>query len=82
MRIDLEHGGRRPWYLDLALHLARLVIGVKPPPTLVMTYRPDFFPRELRGYILRGVSHSRGAWTKGEAELFAAFVSDLNTCHF
>jgi hypothetical protein len=82
MRIDLEHGGRRPWYLKLGLIVAKLVIGAKPPPMMTMTYRPDLFPRALRGYILRGVSHDLGAWTKGEAELMAAFVSDLNTCHF
>lgn len=81
MRIDLEHGGRRPWYLELVLAIAGRFIGIKPGPPLLMTYRPEFMGAELRGYILRGISRS-GPWSKGEAELFAAFVSDLNTCHF
>lgn len=81
MRIDLEHGGRRPWFIKLALALAARVIGTTPPPPLAMTYRPDLLRPGLRRYILRGVS-AHGSWTKGEAELFAAFVSDLNTCHF
>lgn len=81
MRIDLEHGGRRPWYLKLALAVAKRVIGVKPGPPLAISYRPDLFPAPMRSYILRGVSHS-GPWAKGEAELFAAFVSNLNACHF
>lgn len=81
MRIDLEHGGRRPWYLKLALFVAGLVVGTKPPPPLAVSYRVDLFPAQLRAYILRGVSYS-GPWSKGESELFAAFVSDLNTCHF
>lgn len=81
MRIDLEHGGRRPWYLELGLWIASKVIGVKPPPPLAITYRPDLLRAPLRRYIMRGTSNA-GAWTKGESELFAAFVSDLNTCHF
>lgn len=81
MRIDLEHGGRRPWYLNLGLGVMKLVIGIKPGPVLALSYRGDLLDARLRSYILRGVS-SAGPWSKGEAELFAAFISNLNTCHF
>jgi hypothetical protein len=81
MRIDLEQGGRRPWFMKLGLAVAERVIGVKPPPMLTVSYRPDLFVAPLRRYVLRGVSRA-SAWSKGESELFAAFVSNLNTCHF
>jgi len=81
MRIDLVNGGRRPWYMALAMRLAKLRIGIYPGPPLAMTYRTNFMTRPFLGYILRGM-HGAGGWTKGEAEMFSAFVSDLNTCHF
>lgn len=81
MRIDLEHGRRRPWPLRLALWVVRRKTGMVPGPTLALTYRLDLFSRRLRGYILRGM-RGDSAWSKGEAELLAAFVSKLNTCHF
>jgi hypothetical protein len=44
-------------------------------------YRPEFFGRpisELTQRVMRGPSE----WSVGERELFAAFVSRLNQCHF
>ncbi len=81
MRIDLEHGGRRPWIAKIGLAVANRVLGFKPPPVLAVTYRPDLLHPALRRYITRGVS-AHSSWTKGQSELFAAFVSDLNRCHF
>ncbi len=46
-----------------------------------LRYRPTFFGRphsEHTQAAMRGDS----AWTVGERELFAAFVSRLNACHF
>ncbi|MCB9748661.1 MAG: hypothetical protein H6713_01510 [Myxococcales bacterium] len=82
MRIDLEGGGRRPWYLKLVMFVAKRALGFLPPPILAVTYRPALMRPELRRYVLRGVSSRGASWSKGEAELFAAFVSNLNTCHF
>lgn len=81
MRLDLMSGGRRPWPLQIALRLITRHIGIVPGPIATISYRPELFGASLASYLLRGVSAS-GPWSKGEAELFAAFVSDLNTCHF
>jgi hypothetical protein len=81
MRIDLEHSEHRPRSARLVLALVRRVIGIKPGPMLALTYRPELFSAALRRYLARGVAHA-GPWSKGEAELFAAFVSNLNTCRF
>ena len=51
-------------------------------PVQAMTFRPDLLNKDLRDYVLRGANPGKSAWGKGESELFAAFVSDLNTCHF
>ena len=81
MRIDLFHGGRRPMVVRLGLALFKLRAGVYPGPPVALTYRPDLLNRDLRDYILRAM-HGSGGWNKGEAELFAAFVSSLNRCRF
>lgn len=82
MRIDLEHSQRRPWFLRIAMGVVRrLAGGIVPGPMLLMSHRPDFMSPALRGYVLRAMRASP-AWTKGQAELMAAFVSNLNRCHF
>mgnify|MGYP002637769499 CR=1 FL=1 len=81
MRIDLVRGGKRPWYLDAARLLLRAHFGDVPGPMLALTYRHDLVHAQLRHYLTRGM-HASGAWTKGESELFAAFVSELNRCKF
>lgn len=81
MRIDLEHGKRRPWPLRAALWVVRRLVGIVPGPLLAMSYRPDIMSPAMRRYMLRAMRASR-AWSKGEAELLAAFVSNLNRCHF
>ena len=81
MRIDLMSGGSRPWWLRLALKVVRLRLGMVPGPVQVASYRPELMARSLRRYILRAMA-GRGAWSKSEAELIAAFVSDRNACHF
>lgn len=81
MRIDLTRGGNRKWWMRLGLTLVRWRLGVVPAPPLTISYRPDLFDRDFVGYVLRAVS-GQGPWNKGEAELFATFVSDLNSCHF
>lgn len=81
MRVDLTRSKHRPWYMRMGLALARRRLGTYPGPPLTISYRPQFFHRELVGYIMRAM-HGSGGWTKGDAEMFAAFVSDLNSCHF
>ena len=81
MRIDLLHGGRRPWSARLGLALFKLRTGVTLGPPLALTYRPDLLNKDLADYLSRGMFGS-GGWSKGEAEMFAAFVSNLNSCNF
>ena len=81
MRIDLLHGGKRPLLMRIGLELFKLRAGVYLGPPLALTYRPDLLNKDLAHYIQRGMSGS-GGWSQGEAELFAAFVSKLNSCNF
>lgn len=58
-------------------------VGRMEPPDVVKTllYRPDFFGKPYSAAVqqaMRGPSD----WTVGERELFAAFTSRLNECHF
>ena len=81
MRVDLIRGGRRPWHMRIGMRIGRQVLGIYPGPPLAISYRPDLYHRDLLGYLLRGMRGS-GGWEKGDAELFASFVSSLNSCHF
>lgn len=80
MRIDLE-GGRRPWPMRAMLWLVRSTVGMVPGPMLVMSRRPDLMTGSLRRYVMRAAA-GNDQWSRGETELMAAFVSDLNRCHF
>jgi hypothetical protein len=81
MRIDLLNSSNRPWFMTLGLKLIGWRVGAFPGPPLAISYKPKLFSREFVGYIIRGNAGS-GGWTKGEAELFASFVSELNSCQF
>lgn len=81
MRVDLYKGSHRPWYFTLGLQLARWRVGAVPGPPLTISYRPQLFHKDFVGYIVRAMRGS-GGWNKGEAELFASFVSKLNSCAF
>jgi hypothetical protein len=61
--------------------LIKWYTGVSAGPPLALSYRPDLYHRDFTGYILRGM-HGSGGWDKGQAELFGAFVSKLNSCRF
>ncbi len=62
--------------------LVRAVSGFRAPDVVrTLRYRPRFFGRphsEHSHAVMRGPSE----WSVGERELFAAFVSRLNQCHF
>lgn len=81
MRVDLLDSEYRPWYMSLGLRFAQWRVGALPGPPLTISYKPKFFQREFISYIVRAMAGS-GGWTKGEAELFASFVSKLNQCEF
>ena len=60
----------------------RAASGFRAPDVVrTLRYRPGFFGAPHTAHTqaaMRGPS----AWTVGERELFAAFVSRLNQCHF
>jgi len=80
MRLDRVHRGHSlPDKLKLAA--MRVMAGHAPGVVRTLLYRKDFFGRtfsELTQQVMRGAS----AWSVGERELFAAFVSRRNQCVF
>jgi hypothetical protein len=80
MRLRRVHAGHR--LRDKAmLGMMRVFVGHAPGVVRTLLYRKEFFGRpwsELTQQVMRGPS----AWTVGERETFAAFVSQLNKCVF
>ncbi len=81
MRLDCVATGHDPSEAQV-LDLIRTQRGAEPPDVLkTLHYRPELFGRPFSDALdlaMRGPS----AWTSGERELFAGFVSSLNQCPF
>jgi hypothetical protein len=81
MRLDnVSHGhtfGKR-----MLLRMIRVLMGTNPPDVLrTLFYRPAFFGDPFSTFlqsVMRGPSY----WTVGERELYAAYTSHLEACHF
>ena len=62
--------------------VVRAVSGFRAPDVVrTLRYRPHLFGRPQSAHthaVMRGPSE----WSIGERELFAAFVSHMNQCHF
>ena len=81
MRLDcVQHGHALPQKIMLAL---AWVMMRAPAPGVVRTlfYRPAFFGKKMNA-LTQEVMRGPSAWSVGERELFAAFVSRLNQCPF
>ena len=80
MRLKRVHSGHQlPDKLTLAV--IRILMGHAPGVVRTLLYRKSFFGRPfsvLTQQVMRGPS----AWSVGEREIFAAFVSRLNQCVF
>lgn len=80
MRLKKVHSGHR--LKDKAtLGFIRLVAGHASGVLRTLWYRKEYFGdpfTQLTQQVMRGPS----AWTVGEREIFAAFVSRLNQCVF
>ena len=80
MRLEVVERGRFSHRLLYAL--IRRMSGFRAPDVVrTLRYRGGFFGKRQMAHtqaVMRGPS----AWTVGERELFAAFVSRLNQCHF
>jgi len=80
MRLTKVHRGH-PFSDKIKLAAMRLLAGHAPGVVRTLLYRKDFFGArfsELTQEVMRGPS----AWSVGEREVFAAFVSRLNQCVF
>lgn len=80
MRLKRVHRGHK-LSDKLKLVAMRVMAGHAPGVVRTLLYRKDFFGErfsELTQQVMRGPS----AWSVGERELFAAFVSRRNQCVF
>lgn len=59
----------------------RLTAGDVPGPLAVLSYRSSFFGTAF-GAALHEAMRNQSAWTLGEVELFAAWVSHHNECAY
>ncbi len=80
MRLRKVHSGHK--FPDkVMLGLMRVMAGHAPGVVRTLRYRKDYFGgpfSALTQRVMRGPS----AWSVGEREIFAAFVSRLNQCVF
>jgi hypothetical protein len=80
MRLQKVHRGHRLRERAI-LAVMRLLMGHAPGVVRTLFYRKEFFGQpfsELTQQVMRGPS----AWSVGQREIFAAFVSRLNQCVF
>jgi len=81
MRVPILDTGHA-WREKLLLLGMRLLMG-HPPPDVVKTllYRRDYWG-DPYGDVMQEVMRGPSDWGVGDRELFAAFVSSLNSCRF
>lgn len=79
MRLPLEQG-LRPLQ-KVALRLVKAMTGRASGPVLIASYNKPFFGNGWAPCMKQGM---RGGteWSVGETELFAAFVSRINSCAY
>jgi len=81
MRIDIEAEANRKWIAKCGLPILRKYIGMTPGPLLVLSCQPAFPNDQIMKYKAQGAL-PRCPFSSSECELFAAFVSKLNSCEF
>lgn len=68
--------------IRLVFGMIRLVSGHRAPDVFrTLSYRPSFFGSPHSRHT-QAVMRGSSAWSIGERELFAAFVSRINECRF
>lgn len=80
MRLGVLHHGHRPLQ-KLQLALIRAIVGQLPGPIATMSYRRDLFGRWMGDCFAEAMERAHH-WSRGETELFAAYVSDQNRCRY
>jgi hypothetical protein len=80
MRLKNVERGHAP--SRLLYVVIRALSGYRAPDVVrTLRYRPAFFGA-AHGAHTHEAMRGSSAWSVGERELFAAFVSRLNQCHF
>jgi hypothetical protein len=79
MRLPLERH-LRP-VQKIGLQLFKAMFGGAPGPVLIVSYNKRFFGSGWATCVKEGM-RSATAWRVGEIELFAAFVSRINSCGY
>jgi len=80
MRLEILKSGHRP-VQKVFLRIIEQIMGHVPGPISVMSYRKEIFGATLSACFeeaMRGGTE----WTDGETEIFAAFVSRVNSCAY
>jgi hypothetical protein len=76
----LDHG--HPLKTKALFVLIRLVSGHRAPDVVkTLRYRPDFFGGPM-GRVFQEAMRGPSAWSVGDRELMAAFISKTNACEF
>ena len=77
---NVERGDR--WSIRLMYGLIRALSGFRAPDVVrTLQYHVHLFGRPHSAHT-HAVMRGESAWSVGDRELFAAFVSRLNRCHF
>ena len=81
MRLRILESGHRP-VQKLFLGIFKAMIGgMAPGPILALSYRRELCGKYLAACYQEGMREAT-EWSVGEVELFAAFVSKLNSCRY
>lgn len=81
MRLDILESGHSPFQKTVMKLIASSSEGQVPGPIRVMSYRRKLVGKDLSGCFQEAMRKAT-AWTVGEVEIFAAFVSKLNQCAY
>ena len=81
MRLEILDNGHRRMQKVLFVLVRRLLGGNVPGPILTMSYRRELCGKKLALCFQEGMRECQ-EWPKGDVELFAAFVSQLNQCAY
>jgi hypothetical protein len=81
MRIEVLNSGHR--LKTKAMFAMIRVLSRQRVPDVVktLTYRPEYFGGKMNP-LFQEVMRGTSAWSVGDRELFAAFVSKTNECEF
>jgi hypothetical protein len=81
MRLKILDSGHR-FGMKVLFAVIRAVTGQPVPDVVkVHAYRPDFFGTPMRA-LFQEAMRGPSAWSVGDRELMAAFVSKMNECEF